>query len=86
MFDTISSNINKVLSINPFANMFVFRDFNVLHKECPIYSGGADRAGKLCSNYMQYVCEGLSSFNPKGFCYSYAWSCGLCEGRLSFAW
>ena len=22
--------------------------------------------------------------NPKGFCYSYAWSCSLCEGRTSF--
>ena len=26
----------------------------------------------------------LSSFNPKGFYYSYAWSCSLCEGRTSF--
>ena len=24
------------------------------------------------------------SFNLKGFCYSYAWSCSLCEGRTSF--
>ena len=33
----------------------------------------------------QAICrEGLSSFNPKGFCYSYAWSCSLCEGRTSF--
>ena len=26
----------------------------------------------------------LFSFNPKGFCYSYAWSCSLWEGRNSF--
>ena len=26
----------------------------------------------------------LLSFNPKGFCYSYAWSCSLWEGRNSF--
>ena len=32
----------------------------------------------------QYVCEGLSSFNPKGFCHSYTGSCTLCEGRTLF--
>ena len=26
----------------------------------------------------------LSSFNLKGFYYSYAWSCSLCEGKTSF--
>ena len=30
-------------------------------------------------------CYGLSSFNPKGFCYSHAWSCSLCKGRTSFS-
>ena len=29
-------------------------------------------------------CERLSSFNPKGFYYSYAWSRSLYEGRTSF--
>ena len=24
------------------------------------------------------------SFNLKGFCYSYAWSCSICEGRTSY--
>ena len=28
--------------------------------------------------------EGLSSFNLKGFCCSYAWSCCFCEERTSF--
>ena len=28
--------------------------------------------------------ERLSSFNPEGFYYSYAWSCSLCERRTSF--
>ena len=32
----------------------------------------------------QFLCERLSSFNPKGFQYSYAWSCSLCEKRTSF--
>ena len=30
VFDSISSNIDEVLSINPSANVFVFGDFNVL--------------------------------------------------------
>ena len=39
----------------------------------------------LCeTDVWQYLCEGLSSFSPKAFCYSYAWSCSLCEGRTSF--
>ena len=34
--------------------------------------------------FWQFVCERLSSFNPKGFSNSYVWSCSLCEGRTSF--
>ena len=33
VFDSISSNIDEVLSINPSANVFVFGDFNVHHKD-----------------------------------------------------
>ena len=29
---------------------------------------------------LAILCEGLSSFNPKWFYYSCAWSCSLCEG------
>ena len=32
VFDSISSNIDEVLSINPSANVFVFGDFNLHHK------------------------------------------------------
>ena len=32
-FDSISSNIDEILSINPSANVFVFGDFNVHHKD-----------------------------------------------------
>ena len=35
-----SSNIDEVLSINPSANMFVFRDYNLHHKDWLTYSGG----------------------------------------------
>ena len=34
--------------------------------------------------FWHFLCERLSSFNPKGFYYSYTWSCSLCEGRTSF--
>ena len=33
VFDSVSSNIDEVLSINPSANVFVFRDVNVHHKD-----------------------------------------------------
>ena len=33
---------------------------------------------------LAILCERFSSFNPKGFYYSYAWSCSLWEGRTSF--
>ena len=51
VFDSISSNIDEVLSINPSANVFVFGDFNVHHKDWLIYSGGTDRPGELCYNF-----------------------------------
>ena len=42
VFDSISSNIDEVFSINPSANVFVFGDFNVHHKDWLAYSGGTD--------------------------------------------
>ena len=51
VFDSISSNIDEVLSINPSANVFVFGDFNVHHKDWFTYSGGTDRPGELCYNF-----------------------------------
>ena len=42
VFDSISSNIDEVLSINPSANAFVFGDFNVHHKDWLTYSSGTD--------------------------------------------
>ena len=50
-FDTISSNIDEVLSINPSANMFFFRDFNIHHKDWLTYFGGTDGSGELCYNF-----------------------------------
>ena len=47
VFDTISSNIDEVLLINPSDNVFVFGDFNIHHKDWLAYAGGTDRTGKL---------------------------------------
>ena len=51
VFDSISSNIDEVLSINPSANVFVFGDFNFHHKDWFIYSSGTDQPGELCYNF-----------------------------------
>ena len=51
VFDFISSNIDEVLSINPSANVLVFEDLNVHHKDWITYSGGTDRFGELCYNF-----------------------------------
>ena len=50
VFDSISSNRDEVLSINPSANVFVFGDFNV-HHDCLTYSDGTDRHVELCYNF-----------------------------------
>ena len=51
VFDSISSNIDEVFSINPSVNVFVFGDFNVHHKHWITYSGGTDRPGELYYNF-----------------------------------
>ena len=51
VFYSVSSNIVEVLPINPSANVFVFGDFNVHHKDWLIYSGGNDRSDELCYNF-----------------------------------
>ena len=51
VFYSISSKIDEVLSINTSANMFLFGDFNIHHKDWLAYSGGTDRSGELCYNF-----------------------------------
>ena len=51
VFDSISSNIDEVLSINSSVNAFLFGDFNVHHKDWLTYSDDTDRPGKLCYNF-----------------------------------
>ena len=52
VFDSISSNIDEVLSINPSPNVFVFGDFNIHHKGRLTYSDGTDRPGELSYNFF----------------------------------
>ena len=52
VFYSISSNIDEVLSNNPSANVFVFGDSTVHHKDWLTYSAvGTDRSGELCCNF-----------------------------------
>ena len=51
VLDSVSSNIDEILSINLPANVFVFGDFNVHHKDWLTYFGGTDRPGELCYNF-----------------------------------
>ena len=46
------SNIDEVLSINPYANVFVFEDFDVHHKDWLTYSGGTDTPSEFCYNFF----------------------------------
>ena len=48
--DSISSNIDEVLSINP-STVFVLGDFNVHHKDWLTYSSGTDQPGELYYNF-----------------------------------
>ena len=51
IFDSISSNIDEVLSINSSANVFDFGDSNVHHEDWLTYSGGTDQPRELCYNF-----------------------------------
>ena len=51
VFYSISSNIDEVLSVNPSANGFVFRDFNVPHEDWLTCCGGTGCPGELCYNF-----------------------------------
>ena len=63
VFDSISSNIDEVLSINSSANVFVFGDLDVDHKNCLTYSGGTAWHGELCYNFYNLRWPG---FDLKG--------------------
>ena len=53
VFYSSSSNIDEVLSISPYTTAFVFREFNIHHKDQLSYSGGTDGPGELCFIFSQ---------------------------------
>ena len=64
VFDYISSNIDEVLSINPSANIFIFGDFNIHHKDWLTYFGGTDRSIGFNAGKTQLV--SFDQFNNTG--------------------
>ena len=52
VFNSVSSNIDEALSINPSANVFFFGNFNIHHKDWFTYSDGTDRPDELCYNFF----------------------------------
>ena len=52
VFDGISSNIHKVISVNPSANAIVFWDFHIHSKGRLAYSGGTDGPDEFCYNFF----------------------------------
>ena len=50
-FDSVSSNIDEVLSINPSASVFVFGYINIHHKDWLTDYSGTGRSSELCDNY-----------------------------------
>ena len=55
VFDSISSNMDEILSIDPSVNVFTFRDFNIHHKDCLTYSGGTDRLGESQTTLIRWL-------------------------------
>ena len=51
VFDSVLSNIDEVLSINPSANVVVFGNFNIHHKDWLTCCGRTDRPGEFCHNF-----------------------------------
>ena len=52
VFDSISSSIDEVLSINLSSNVLIFGEFNIHHKDWLTYSDGNDRPGELYYNSL----------------------------------
>ena len=62
-----------------FCSLWIFPWIKLFWNSCSMW----DKLGWL-NWFWQFLCKGLSSFNPKRFHYSYAWPCSLCERRTSF--
>ena len=53
VFYSSSSNIDEFLSISPYITAFVFKEFNIHHKDQLTYFGGTDGPGELCFIFSQ---------------------------------
>ena len=51
VFDSVSTNIDKVLSVHSYTKIFACGDFSVHHEDWLTYSGVTDRPGELCCNF-----------------------------------
>ena len=63
VFESVSFNIDEVLSINPSA-LFVFRDFNVHHKDWLTHSGWTNRSHELCCSFSITQMVKFPTWNP----------------------
>ena len=61
------------------SSMWIFPSIKLSWHFCPMWDNFV-----WLKLFLQFLSEGLSSFNPKWFCYSYAWCCSLCEWMTSF--
>ena len=50
-FDSVSSNIDGVLLINPSAHVLIFLDINIDHMDWLAYTGETDRPGEFCYSF-----------------------------------
>ena len=68
IFDSVWSNTDDVLCINPSANVFVFGDFNIHHKNWLTYSGGTSWwTGSLAFiSFDTSICSTMT-FPPLGY-------------------
>ena len=51
ILDSVSTNIDKALSVHPTANIFVFGDFNAHHSDWLTYSNGTNLPGERSYNF-----------------------------------
>ena len=64
LFNSISSNIDEVLPINP-SSVFVSGNFNIHHMDWLIFSGGTDRPGELIYNFsISNDLTQMATWNP----------------------
>ena len=79
--DSVSSNIDEILLTNPSANVLVFGDFNIHHKDWLTYSSGTDKPSELCYNFCISL---LTSVFHKGLSFmAVVWGLGAAFGGSS---